>query len=82
MKRILEYGSYEYEYFVEFSDRKTMTLVVRPDLRIVARVPVGTETGEIEDLMKRKWRWMSKQLAELSRYHKTWSAIYVTGSRG
>jgi predicted metal-dependent hydrolase len=71
MKRILEYGSYEYEYFVEFSDRKTMTLVVRPDLRIVARVPVGTETGEIEDLMKRKWRWMSKQLAELSRYHKT-----------
>lgn len=70
MKTKFEYGSYVYEYFVEFSERKSMTLVVRPDLRIIMRVPQGTQLEDIEAFMKRKWQWLDKQLRELKKYRK------------
>lgn len=80
MKNTFEYGSYSYEYFVEFSERKSMTLVVRPDMRIIARVPIDVTLDEIETFMKRKWRWLEKQLTELRKYRKSHlEKQYVSG---
>lgn len=80
MKNTFEYGSYSYEYFVEFGELKSMTLVVRPDMRIIARVPLDSTLDEIEAFMKRKWRWLEKQLTELRKYRKNHQEKqYVSG---
>lgn len=71
MRNTFEYGSYRYEYFVEFGDRKSFTLIVRPDLRIIARVPLDATLAQIEAFLKRKWKWLEKQLSELRKYRKS-----------
>lgn len=65
-----QYGQYSYQYFVEFLERKSLTLVVRPDLRIIVKAPVGTGLTEIEDFLTKKWLWLEKQLTELKKYRK------------
>lgn len=80
MKHSFQYGQYSYEYFIEFGDRKSFTLVVRPDLRIIARVPLDASLDEIESFMVKKWRWLERQLKELRKYKKSGSeALYVSG---
>jgi predicted metal-dependent hydrolase len=80
MKRTFRYGGYAYEYFVEFNERKTFTLVVRPDLRIITRAPLGATIEEIEAFLRRKWKWLEKQLRELRKYKKpSGEGLYVSG---
>ena len=80
MKQTFEYGKYRYEYFVEFGDRKTLGLMVRPDMRIIAKVPYGTAIADIEAFLERKWVWLQKQLAELGKYQKkVYAREYVSG---
>lgn len=80
MKSTFQYGSYQYEYFVEFGDRKSFTLIVRPDLRIIARVPLDATLDQTEAFLKRKWRWLEKQLSELQKYRKSSNEKqYVSG---
>lgn len=80
MKQTFRYGEYTYEYFIEFSERRSLTLVVRPDLRIIARVPLDATLDEIEGFLTRKWRWLEKQLHELRKYRKSDSeSLYVSG---
>lgn len=64
------YGKYRYRYFVEFLERKSLTLVVRPDLRIIVKAPIGTSLLEIEAFLSKKWLWLEKQLTELKKYQK------------
>ena len=70
MKQTFKYGTLSYDYYIEFSDRKTFGMVVRPDLRIIVKTPLGTTLEEIESFMKRKWKWLDKQLRELRKYRK------------
>ena len=70
MKQTFKYGTLSYDYYIEFSDRKTFGMVVRPDLRIIVKTPYGTALEDIESFMKRKWRWLDRQLRELGKYRK------------
>lgn len=80
MKQTFRYGSYAYEYYVEYGERKAFTLVVRPDLRIITRVPLDANRDEIEKFLIRKWKWLEKQLRELRKYQKSGDeAKYVSG---
>lgn len=80
MKQVFNYGEYSYEYYIEFGERKSFTLVVRPDLRIIMRAPIDATLDEIESFLKRKWQWLEKQLRELRKYQKPGSEeLYVSG---
>ena len=80
MKQKFKYGRFSYDYYLEFSDRKTLGMVVRPDLRIIVKVPIGAGLDEIEAFMKRKWKWLDKHLQELGRYYKKqYEREYVSG---
>jgi predicted metal-dependent hydrolase len=70
MKQMFKYGTLQYDYYIEFADRKTFGMVVRPDLRIIVKVPFGTTLVDIEMFMKRKWKWLDKQLREFGKYQK------------
>ena len=80
MKQVFRYDDYSYDYFIEFSERKSFTLVVRPDLKIIVRAPLDATLGEIEKFLQRKWRWLEKQLTELRKYRKPGSTeLYISG---
>lgn len=80
MKQTFRYGDYSYEYFIEFGERKSFTLVVRPDLRIIVHAPLDATLDEIEGFLARKWRWLEKQLRELRKYRKPeGEELYVSG---
>lgn len=81
MKLKFEYGEYCYDYHLEFLDRKSLTLIVRPDLRIIVRAPKGCSLEKIEAFLIRKWSWLERQLAEFKRYQKPRRAErrYVSG---
>lgn len=70
MKQVFRYGEYVYEYYIELGERKSYTLIVRPDLRIIARVPLEATLDDIEGFLQRKWQWLEKQLAELRSFSK------------
>lgn len=80
MRQTFVYGGYSYDYFIVFSDRKTFGLMVRPDLRVIAKAPNGATTEEIEAFLRRKWLWLQKQLNELKQYQKKYyEPEYVSG---
>ncbi|MGB3946178.1 MAG: SprT family zinc-dependent metalloprotease [Candidatus Saccharimonadales bacterium] len=80
MKQVFQYGEYSYEYFIEFGERRSFTLVVRPDLRIIVRVPLNATLDEIESFLKRKWRWLERQLKDLRKYRKPGGEeLYISG---
>ena len=65
------YGQYNYEYFVEFDERKSLAIEIRPDMRIIVKAPTGISLDEIEDFLERKWRWLDKNLAEVKKLYKS-----------
>lgn len=80
MKQIFVYGKYRYEYYIEFSDRHALGLVVHPNLNILAKAPHETSLEDIEAFMQRKWVWLEHQLNELSKYQKKYyKREYISG---
>ncbi len=80
MKEVFTYGRYKYEYIKIKEDRKTLRLTVQPDLKIVLYVPTEANEDRIEDFLKRKWKWLEKQLSFFEKYQrKTYKKEYVSG---
>lgn len=69
-RRVFHYGGCRYVYNVEFSNRKTFSLVVSPSSEITLKVPKETPAEVIEEFLKKKWSWLKKQLNELALYKK------------
>jgi len=57
-----KYGNTEVTVFVEFSKRKHISLIVYPNLRVVARVPLKSKSERIESIIQKKLRWITKKL--------------------
>ena len=80
MKQTFTYGKYHYEYYIHYSDRKTLSLELYPNLNIAVRAPHNTPVHEIEQFLERKWLWLHKKHEEMSRYHKKqYAKEYISG---
>lgn len=74
------YGDYEYDYQLARQDRKTLSLTVMPNLRIILKCSHDTSERKIESFLKRKWFWMEKQLTFFKKYQrKIYKKEYVSG---
>lgn len=80
MKLDFKYGNYSYNYYLEFAVRKGFTLIVKPDLKIIVKAPIGSSLGEIEAFLIRKWSWLEKKLDEYKKYRKSHrEKSYISG---
>ncbi len=80
MNKTFNYGMYSYEYFIEFSNRKSIGIVVQPDLSIIVRAPYDAKLLDIESFLVRKWCWLEKQLTEFKKYYKKrYARQYISG---
>lgn len=74
------FGTFAYEYQLVRQDRKTLSLTVRPDLSIVLKCPVKTETEKIQTFLQKKWFWLEKQLSYFKKYQrKVYEKEYISG---
>ncbi len=64
------YGSYSYQYQCIKQDRKTLSLTVWPDLRVVLKCPRDADKERVEKFLKRKWFWLEKQQAYFKKHQK------------
>lgn len=78
--KVFNYGRYSYQYYLSKENRKTISLVVKPDKTIVIKAPIKAKTEEIESFLKRKWSWMRRQITYFDKYNrKTYRKEYVSG---
>ena len=56
-------------YEVIKSDRKTISIEIKDDLRVVVRAPKRARDREIRELVKSKEAWIEKNLAKLRKFH-------------
>lgn len=57
----------EHEIQIIRSNRKSISLEIRPDLRIFLRVPYGMKSEEITEFMRSKAGWLEKNLEKARR---------------
>jgi predicted metal-dependent hydrolase len=74
------FGTKKYDYEIVQSDRKTMSLTVRPNMRIIVRSPHNTSSEKIEKFLQKKWFWLNKTLEQFEKYDfKKFAKEYVSG---
>ncbi len=74
------FGTFIYEYQLIKQDRKTLSLTVTPDLRIILKCPKETDNERIENFLKKKWFWLEKQLSFFKKYQrKIYEKEYISG---
>lgn len=74
------YGKYSYEYVLILEKRKSLSLAVYPDMKIVLKSPDGLDADAIEKFLKKKWLWMERQLQFFAQFQgKKVKKSYVSG---
>lgn len=74
------FGTFVYEYQLIKQDRKTLSLIVTPDLRIILKCPQQADAERIESFLQKKWFWLEKQLSFFKKYQrKIYEKEYISG---
>lgn len=74
------FGTFVYEYQLLKQDRKTLSLTITPDLRIILKCPLRTDNERIENFLQKKWFWLEKQLSFFKKYQrKIYEKEYISG---
>jgi hypothetical protein len=74
------FGTFIYEYRLIKQDRKTLSLTVTPELKIILKCPYGATEEKIESFLKRKWFWLEKQLSFFKKYRRNiYQKEYLSG---
>jgi hypothetical protein len=74
------FGTFIYEYQLIKQDRKTLSLTVTPNLKIILKCPLDTDDKKIEAFLKRKWFWLEKQLSFFKKYQRSiYEKEYISG---
>ncbi len=78
---MIEYGRETIRYGVSFlPSRQTLGIEVHPDQRVVIRAPMGCAEDVIEDRVRKRASWISRQIADFQRYSpRTPQRQYISG---
>lgn len=82
MTGTLIYGTETIRYEVRYlSSRRTLTIEVHPDSRVLVRAPVDCPEALIAERVRKRAAWINRQLAEFERYRpRTPARQYVNGA--
>jgi predicted metal-dependent hydrolase len=80
MKQILQFGSEQIEYQLNFVERKTLGITVQPDRNVLVKAPLGSSVDKIQTKIRKKAPWILKQKDHfLSFEPRTPKRRYVSG---
>jgi len=74
------YGKERIDFEVLYVPRKTLEIAVLPDKQVLVRAPIGTERSKIEARVKKRARWVKKQIMFFRQYEpRSTARNYVGG---
>ena len=76
----IQFGSKKIDFRLEYSDRKSLGITVKPDLDVLVRAPVDTALDKIKEKLRKKAPWILKQQSFFLAFHpKTPARKYISG---
>jgi predicted metal-dependent hydrolase len=80
MTASIQFGSKQIDFFVTYSERKTLGITVMPDLTILVKAPLDTSLEKIKQKIKKKAPWILKQQSFFLSFHpKTPARKFISG---
>jgi len=65
---LVNFGSQDIRFKLQYSNRKTLGISVLPDLSVIVTAPSESDFGRVKDLVKKRAAWILKQQAKFSEY--------------
>ena len=69
MKSAIQFGSKQIDFHLEYSNRKTLGITVKPDLSVLVKAPVDTPLEKVEEKLRKKASWIIRQQSFFLTFH-------------
>ena len=80
MKSAIQFGSKQIDFYLEYSNRKTLGITVKPDLSVLVKAPLDTTLGKVIEKLRKKASWIIRQQSFFLTFHpKTPAKKFVGG---
>ena len=80
MRDIIHFGSKQIDFHLEFTDRKSLGISVKPDLTVYVRAPYDTSIEKIKEKLKNKAPWIIRQQSFFLSFHpKLLARKFISG---
>ena len=80
MKDFIIFGNKKIQYRLEYSDRTSLGITVKPDLKVLVKAPAEANPDRIKTKLKKKAPWIIKQQSYFLSYHpKSTPRKFISG---
>jgi len=80
MTSTIQFGSKQIDFHLEYSDRKSLGITVKPDLSVLVKAPVDTSLEKVKEKLRKKAPWIIRQQSFFLYFHpKTPARKYISG---
>jgi len=69
MTESIKFGSRRIDFQLEFTNRKSLGITVRPDLSVIVKAPVDTSVEKIKEMIHKKAPWIIRQQSFFLAFH-------------
>jgi predicted metal-dependent hydrolase len=77
---VIQFGSKQISFQLEYSSRKSLGITVKPDLSVLVKAPVDTTFEKVKEKLLKKAPWIIKQLSFFLTFHpRTPPRKYISG---
>lgn len=79
-RQVFQYGDFAQEVYLVSEQRQSFQLRVKPSMEVVVKYPEECSEDEVRDFLKRKYRWLKKQLTYFEKFQmKQTEREYISG---
>ncbi|HOW39677.1 MAG TPA: SprT family zinc-dependent metalloprotease [Bacteroidales bacterium] len=80
MTSSIQFGSKQIVFHLEYSNRKSLGITVKPDLSVLVKAPVDTSLEKVNEKLRKKAPWIIRQQSFFLYFHpKTPARKYISG---
>ena len=80
MTSAIQFGSKKIDFRLEYSNRKTLGITVKPDLSVIVKAPVDTSLEKVKEKLRKKAPWIIRQQSFFLYFHpKTPARKFIGG---
>lgn len=65
----IDFGSKRIDFHLEFTNRKSLGITVKPDLAVVVKAPVNTPVDKVKEMIRKKAPWIIRQQSFFLAFH-------------
>ena len=80
MTSAILFGSKQIDFQLEYSNRKSLGITVKPDLSVLVKAPIDTSLEKVKEKLRKKAPWIIRQQSFFLYFHpKTPARKYISG---